>query len=127
MTTNIFEMATKNKFRFPYKGMISVEDLWDLNLDQLDAIYKTLNAEAKKNLEETLLTKKSSEDTVLDTKIAIIKHIFNAKLEAAEKREAEAINAEKKRKILDILAKKQADSLENMSEEDLKKMLEELG
>ena len=44
-TENIFEMATRNKYRFPYKGMISVEDLWDLNQTQLDSIYKALNKE----------------------------------------------------------------------------------
>ena len=42
-TTNIFEYAVRNKIRFPFKGMISSEDLWDLTLENLDSIYKTLN------------------------------------------------------------------------------------
>ena len=33
---NIFEYAVRNKVRFPFKGMISVEDLWDLSLTNLD-------------------------------------------------------------------------------------------
>ena len=39
----IFEYATRNKIRFPFKGMISVEDLWELTPTNLDTIYKTLN------------------------------------------------------------------------------------
>ena len=30
--TNVFEIATRKKYRFPFKGMITVEDLWDLSL-----------------------------------------------------------------------------------------------
>ena len=25
---NVFEIATRNKYRFPYRGQISVEDMW---------------------------------------------------------------------------------------------------
>lgn len=125
--TNIFELASNMKFRFPYKGMISTEDLWDLNLDQLDAVYKTLNKDVKKSQEESLLSKNTIEDEVLSAKIEIVRHIFNYKLEMAEKKERAQINAEKKRRILDILAQKQDISLQNMSEDELRKMLEELG
>ena len=62
---NIFEMATRNKFRFPYKGLISVEDLWDLSHVQLDSIYKNLNKEIKQTQEESLLSAKNSEDAEL--------------------------------------------------------------
>ena len=60
--TNIFELASNMKFRFPYKGIISTEDLWDLNLDQLDAVYKILNKDVKKSQEESLLYKNTIED-----------------------------------------------------------------
>ena len=130
MNTNIFVTASKLKFRYPYKGMISTEDLWDLNLDQLDEIYKALNKMAKVSQEDSLLTTRrgrTEEDDILDAKIEIVKYIFEEKIEAARKREAEAINAEKKRRILEVLAKKQDDSLNNMSEDELRKMLEEIG
>lgn len=123
---NIFELASNMKFRFPYKGLISTEDLWDLNLDQLDMVYRALNKDVKKSQEESLLSKNTFEDKILSAKIEIVKHIFNYKLEMAEKQEQAQINAEKRRKILDILAQKQDASLQNMSEDELRKMLENL-
>ena len=48
MSTNMFEIATRNKFRFPFKGVISTEDLWDLSVESLDNVFKTLNSEMKK-------------------------------------------------------------------------------
>lgn len=123
---NIFEMATRNKFRFPYKGLISVEDLWDLGQVQLDSIYKNLNKEIKQIQEESLLSAKNSEDAELQAKIDIVKHIFTVKQQEAIQRSIDAENADKKRRIMEILAQKQDDSLMGKSEDELRKMLKEL-
>ena len=88
-TANIFEVATRGKYRFPYKGQITVEDLWDLSVTQLDSIFKTLNAQYKQSKEESLLETKSKEDEVLDTQIAIVKHIVAVKQQEAANRLAE--------------------------------------
>ena len=123
---NIFEMATRNKFRFPYKGLISVEDLWDLGQVQLDSIYKNLNKEIKQIQEESLLSAKNSEDAELQAKIDIVKHIFTVKQQEAIQRSIDAENTDKKRRIMEILAQKQDDSLMGKSEDELRKMLKEL-
>ena len=126
MTLNIFEYAVRNKVRFPFKGMISVEDLWDLSLTNLDSIYKTLNRQVKQSEEESLLCTKTSVDTELEVQIAIVKHIVSVKLE--EKENAEKASAEKaqKQKIMSIIATKQDEALQNSSIDELKKMLDEL-
>lgn len=126
-TENIFEMATRNKYRFPYKGMISVEDLWDLNQTQLDSIYKALNKEVKANQEDSLMFSQTQTDLDLQAKIEIVRHIYATKEQDAARRAAAAENAEKKRRILEILEQKQEDSLKNKSEEELLKMLNEIG
>lgn len=124
---DIFEFAVRNKVRFPFKGMISVEDLWDLSLVNLDSIYKTLNKQVKQSEEESLLSTKASVDTELEVQIAIVKHIVSVKLsekEAAEKASAKKVQ---KQKIMSIIATKENEALQNSSIDDLKKMLDELG
>ena len=124
---NIFEYATREALRFPYKGMQSVEDLWQLSVKELDSIYKTLNKQVKQLEEESLLATKSNVDTELEVQIAIVKHIVSVKL--AEKEAAEKASAKKaqKQKIMSIIATKQDEALQNSSIDDLKKMLDELG
>ena len=84
--TNIFEAATRYKYRFPFKGMISVEDLWDLKLQDLDSVFKLLNKEKKKSDEESLLQVKSEADQALENKIQIEKFIVKLNQEENAKR-----------------------------------------
>ena len=125
-TTNIFEYAVRNKVRFPFKGMISVEDLWDLSLTNLDSIYKTLNKEVKQSEEESLLTTKTNVDTELEVQIEIVKYIVSVKLEEQKTREKDAAKKAQAQKIMSIIATKEDEALQNTSVEDLKKMLDEL-
>ena len=124
--SDMFEKAVKGKYRFSYKGQIAVEDLYDLPLGSLDTVFKTLNAEVKKTDEESLLQTKSEEDDILATKIEIVKYIFNEKLEEKKNRQEAAERKEKKQKIMQIIATKQDEALQNASVEDLQKMLDEL-
>lgn len=123
---NLFEVATRESYLFPFKGMINVIDLWNLSLTNLDSVFKTLNAEVKKSEEESLLNAKTKEDEELTNKIEIIKYIVNKKLAEKEARENEKKNKEKRQRILEIKAKRQDEALENMSDEDLDKLLADL-
>ena len=123
---DLFVKATRKKFRFPFKGMISIEDLWDLNVVNLDTIFKTLNGEAKKAKEDSLLSTKSTEDKELDEKIEIIKYIVSVKLAEADKREKDAAIREEKRRIQEILANKKDEALQKKSVEELEAMLNKL-
>ena len=72
------------------------------------------------------LATKSNDDVALDTKIEIVKYIVEKKLAQIEERKTAAANRAKKEKILSILEEKQDAALKNMSEEDLRKMLDTL-
>lgn len=122
----MFEFATRSKMRFPFKGQISVEDLWDLRAEDLDTVFKTLNKQIKQTKEESLLATKTTEDTILDTKIAIVKYIFDVKVQEANARLIEKERKEQKQKIMSILATKQEQELQNKSVEELQKMLDEI-
>lgn len=123
----IFEYAAKHKLRFPYRGSITTEDLYDLSPADLDRIYKTLAREAKKNEEKSLLADKKDEDVDLNVKIDIIKHIVTEKLAAIERAKKAAATKMQAEKIRAIIAEKQDAALKEMSPEELNKMLEELG
>nr|WP_297003261.1 hypothetical protein [Prevotella sp.] len=126
MEKNLFELATRCKYRFPYRGQITIEDLWDLHPTELDTIFKTLNAEAKKVSEESLLEVKTKEDEELSNKITIVRYIVYAKLEEQKIRENEKANKERKQKLLAIKARREEAALENFSDEELDKMIKEL-
>lgn len=123
---NIFEYATRNKLRYPFKGMISTEDLWDLTPEDLDIIYKTLNKKKKQLDEDSLLVTKSSEDIETETKLAVIKHVFDTKAEEHRNRLLAKEKKEKKQKILQIMEDKQDKELHDKSIEELQRMLEGL-
>jgi len=124
--TNIFEVAVKSKFRFEFKGLISVEDLFDLNVRDLDSVFKVLNSQLKQVNEESLLDVKTKQDEELDMKIEIVKYIVKVKQEENNLRLKAKEQKEKKQKIMEILATKQESNLQNMSEAELTKMLAEL-
>ncbi len=123
----MFEIATRNKIRFPYKGSVSVEDLWDLSVTALDSVFKTLNSQRKQVEEESLLNTKSSLDEALELQIEIVKYIVSVKFAEKEARDKAIAKKEQKQKIMRIMAAKQDEALENSSVEDLQKMLDELG
>ena len=123
---NIFELASRMKIRFAYRGMITVEDLWDLSVQELDRIFQKLNKALKESKEESLLSPQAKEDSELAIAVAIVRHIVEVKLAEAAIALAAVEHKAKKQKILEILADKQDDSLRNMSQEDLTKMLEDL-
>lgn len=126
MENKMFEIATRKKLRFNFKGLKSVEELWDLSLTDLDSIFKGLNSEFKKSQEESLLETKSEEDKLVELKIQIIKYIVNVKKEEKAAKQSAKENAAKKQQILAILNQKEAEDLQNKTPEELKKMLQEL-
>ena len=123
---NLFEIAAREKYRFPYKGMISVEDLWDLSAAQLDEIYRKLNTEMKRTEEDSLLAKKTREQEKLSNQVALVKYIFEEKQAELAERKQERVRAEKRQRILEILANREDAALNDLSDADLRKMLDDL-
>ena len=76
---NIFEQATRSKYRFPFRGLCTVEDLWDLSVTNLDTVFKELNRQKKNSSEESLLDTKSDKDVALNDMIEIVKYIVAVK------------------------------------------------
>lgn len=123
---NLFEMATRNKMRFPStKGELSVEDLWDLSDKDLDVVYKNLKDQEVKSSEESLLDD-ANVDPKLTAAIGIVKYIFTTKRKE-KLAEKERINKKlTQKKYIDALSKKQDEAIEKMSEAELRAMIDSL-
>jgi len=124
-TQNLFETAVRNRYRFNFKGLITVEDLFSLSVQELDTIFKALNKELKQVEEESLLNTKSAEDAVVENKIAIIKSIVAEKITEAEQRKNAQVIKAQDQKIMAIIQAKEEEELLKKSPEELRAMLSE--
>lgn len=120
---NIFEKATREKQRFEHKGLLDVEDLWDLTTEELDSIYKLLKIKENEISTESLLENKT-EDESLKLQLEIITHIVNVKLDERRKLLAKRERKQKNEKILAIIEDKENKELESKDIAQLKEMLE---
>lgn len=121
--SDLFKIATKKKYRFNYKGQATVEDLWDLSVEELDKIYKNLKSLQKNASEESLLQTVTKEDKELNNKIEIIKTIVTDKLAAKDRAMKAASQRAQNQRILEIMADKQDAALKEKSIEELQSML----
>lgn len=122
---NIFKYAAKKGLRFPFRGMINTEDLFNLSMDDLNKVYQNLKKEQKETSEESLMETDNPASAELEVKIQIVKEIFDDKKADQERAKKAADTKAKKQRILEILAKKKDDELLNMSEEELEAQLAE--
>lgn len=122
----MFEQASRLKLRFKAtNGVLSVEDLWDLTLEQLDKIAKTLRKDLREEEDESFISIKKTNSNV-ELQFNIVKHIIDVKLQEKADRAMLREKQARREQILQILAKKQNETLESMSESDLLKELENL-
>lgn len=123
---NIFERAVREKTRFNFKGLISVEDLWDLSLENLDSIWVALETDLEKLPKKSLLETSTKQRDEIEFKQEIIKHIVKTKKAEKLANEQSKANAAKKQMVLDIIEQKKNEDLKSMSLEELTKLAESL-
>ena len=120
----LFKLAAKEKYRFPFRGNISVEDLFDLTTSQLDVVYKELNSQVKETT-DSLLKEVSTEDKELKNKIKIVETIFEDKVKEKQLKELALAEKQRKERIKELIAKKKDQDLADKSIEELEAMLGE--
>lgn len=133
MSNDLFTTATRKKFRFNSpQGPLSVEDLWDLpltstrpNTADLDTIAISLDKQVKETGSTTSFVKKTTKtNEEARMKFDIVLHVIQVKQEEAEAAATKRETAEKKQKIMEILAQKQDASLAEKSVEELTALLQ---
>lgn len=128
----MFEQASRLKLRFDTpQGFLSIEDLWDLPLSStkpgranLDDIAIALHNKTKN--ESISFVNATKPDPGATLALDVVKRVIEVKMEenrvAAEARD----RAVRKQKLLEVLARKEDASLEQSSEEDIRKMIDAL-
>jgi hypothetical protein len=123
----MYKQATQLKLRFlTKKGVLSVEQLWDLKfVDLADAVK-----EAKKVLtgstgddELSFLDETKSVNTEDQLRFDILKDVYISKKAENEAKRNALQDKEHNQKIMALIAEKKEDSLRNMSVEELEALL----
>jgi len=135
----LFQKASRLKLRFgSLKGLLAVEDLWDLPLNStkgtsLQSIGQDLTNDLKTQETNTFQIDESSvgetsggPNTLTQLKLDIVKEIAGVRLaENAKANEARA-RREKTQKIMALIDQKKDEALSNASVEELEAMLNSL-
>jgi len=128
---SIFEKATRGQLRFPTnKGLISVEDVWQLPLTRagqhgvsLETLAQHIYKELNTSLVPSFVSKRTTKDTTQELRFDIVKHIIAIKLAEQEASVVSKEKSERKQKILGVINKKKDEELSNLSVAELEKLL----
>ena len=123
----MYKQLIKDKTRFTTsKGNLSLEQLWDLSINELDTLAVSLqDAYDKSNNKKSFIEKKTTKDKNLKLQLDVVLDILQTKMEEAEVSKTKAENKARNQKIREIIAQKQDDALTKMSLKELTGMLTE--
>lgn len=123
---DVFKLASKRKLRFQTsKGSLSTEQLWDLSIDDLDALAVSLQDEHEQSGKKSFLVKRSVKDKTIKLKFDIVLDILNT-LVAEKEAAAEALEVkEHNKKIIQLISEKKDESLKGKSIKQLEAMLKD--
>lgn len=124
----MFEKITRKKVRFESpRGLLSIEDVWDLPLRKgmltLDDMAKSLSKELRDNEESFVSDKKDEKIIIMKLKFKAIKHIIGVKLKEEEACKKKVENKKKYDTIVDVIAEKEVEGLKKQSDKELRKSL----
>lgn len=123
---NLFITAARKQFRFEStKGLLTVEDLFILNLAALDSIAVALDEKIQKLGRKSFVQKKVASTSDFEDQLEIIKFIIETKQAEAEESKKRAANAAQRAFLLNLKEKKQMQQLEELSLADIDKQLAE--
>ena len=121
----MYKEALQKKLRFKTnKGMITTEDLFDLSLQNLNTLAIMLDKKISEAPKKSFIEELPAEENDDELRFNIVKDVINIKLKARkdniDKTQADA----QKKRILEILAKRNDEELEKKSTEELRAMLQ---
>lgn len=122
----MFDKVTRLKLRFESnKGLLSVEQVWDLSLTALNEMAKGLSRQVKaaETDEEDFIGTKSNVDSELQLRFDVVKHIIGVKLKERDDSRDAAERKANNQIILELIQRKKQQELESKSVEELEALL----
>lgn len=117
---SIFKKATRQRTRFnTQRGQLTVEDLWQLSLEELNSIAMRVNKDLKDESEESFISEVTPASTELKLKLEILKSIIDTRLAEREASQNRIKTEQRKARIREMLAKKDDEALGELSREEL--------
>ena len=124
---DIFERASRKKLRFHTNmGTLLTEDLWDMDLTQLDELAQQLNREVEATQQLSFIAEKKVANPDHKLRFDLALHVINAKLATAKSRERAAEKKALREQLLATLQKRQDEGREALTEAEILAQLEEL-
>jgi len=119
-----YKKASQDRLRVETKrGSLSVEQLWDLPVTELDEIAVALEAEYKESGGKSFLTDtKSKKDKTLKLSFDIVLDILETKIKASKAASEARENKEHNAYIDNLIVDKKKGEMREMSIEDLEAM-----
>ena len=121
----MYKEALQKKLRFKTnKGMITTEDLFDLSLQNLNTLANMLDKKISEAPKKSFIEELPAEENDDELRFSIVKDVINIKLKARKDNIDKAQADAQKKRILEILAKRNDEELEKKSTEELRAMLQ---
>ena len=121
----MYKEALQKKLRFKTnKGMITTEDLFDLSLQNLNTLAIMLDKKISEAPKKSFIEELPAEENDDELRFSIVKDVINIKLKARKDNIDKAQADAQKKRILEILAKRNDEELEKKSTEELRAMLQ---
>lgn len=121
----MYKEALQKKLRFKTnKGMITTEDLFDLSLQNLNTLAIMLDKKISEAPKKSFIEELTAEENDDELRFSIVKDVINIKLKARKDNIDKAQADAQKKRILEILAKRNDEELEKKSTEELRAMLQ---
>lgn len=121
----MYKEALQKKLRFKTnKGMITTEDLFDLSLQNLNTLAIMLDKKISEAPKKSFIEELPAEENDDELRFSIVKDVINIKLKARKDNIDKAQADARKKRILEILAKRNDEELEKKSTEELRAMLQ---
>lgn len=122
----MYKQASRLKLRFvTTRGLLQVEQLWDLSLTDLSTLVKGVKKILKKNDDDELsfLEETKTVDVENQLRFDILKDVYLTKKKENEEARDAAQVKEHNQKILELISQKQDEHLKSLSVDELKALI----